>query len=156
MTQAHSNDVLIDAIRDQGMLKNLDPHYVHRLAAMALEASFQPEQIIFREGETTGYFYLITSGSVVLEIVAPARHIHVQTLHPGDAMGWSSLLDNGRKHFQARALTRATALAFDGAEVRKACEHDPRFGYAIMKRLLQVVTERVDASRVQIGRTAPA
>src|SRR5437588_10641215 len=99
MTDLLSNDLLIEAIKDQGMLKSLAPHHVHKLAALALEASFHPEQIIFREGETAGYFYLITSGSVVLEIVAPARHIHIQTLHPGDAMGWSSLLDTGHRHF---------------------------------------------------------
>ena len=155
MPQLQNKDSLLEAIKDQGLLRNLDPHHVHKLAAFALESSFKSEHVIFRERDVTGYFYLITSGSVVLESVAPARHIPVQTLHRGDTFGWSSLIGSGPAHFQARALSPVTAVAFDGAEVRAACEHDPRFGYAIMKRLLEVVTERVDASRHQIGKTTP-
>lgn len=155
MPQLQNSEALIEAIKDQGLLRNLDPHYVHKLASFALESSFKPEHVIFRERDVSGYFYLITSGSVVLEIVAPARHIAIQTLHRGDAFGWSSLLNSSPRHFQARALSPVTAIAFDGPEVRAACEQDPRFGYAIMKRLLEVVTERLDASRHQIGKTTP-
>jgi CRP/FNR family cyclic AMP-dependent transcriptional regulator len=153
MTVLLATDRLIESIKDQGLLRNLDPHHVHRLAGLALEASFEPEQVIFREGDAKVYFYLITSGSVVLEVLTPARHIKIQTLHQGDAMGWSSLLDTSERHFQARALSSVTAVAFDGAELRQACEQHPSFGYALMKRLLETVTERVDASRQQIGKT---
>ena len=153
MPQPRNRDAIVEAIKDQGLLRNLDPHHLHKLAAFGLEASFESEHVIFRERDVTGYFYLITSGSVVLEIVAPARHIAIQTLHCGDAFGWSSLLGSGPKHFQARTLSPVTAVAFDGAQVRAACEEDPRFGYSIMKRLLEVVTERIDASRHQIGTT---
>ncbi len=155
MTELPAQDGLIESIKDQGLLRNLDPHHVHRLAGLALEAAFEPEQVIFREGDEQGYFYLITSGSVALEIVAPAEPIKIQTIHQGDAMGWSSLLDTGRRRFQARALSPVTAVAFDGAEVRQACEQDSGFGYALMKRLLETVTERIDASRLQIAQTTP-
>ncbi len=155
MPPSRNRDALVEAIKDQGLLKNLDPHHLHKLAAFGLESSFESEHVIFQEQDVAGYFYLITSGSVVLEIVAPARHIPIQTLHQGDALGWSSLLGSGPRHFQARAISPVTAVAFDGAGVRAACEQDPRFGYAIMKRLLEVVAERLDASRHQIGNTTP-
>jgi CRP/FNR family cyclic AMP-dependent transcriptional regulator len=119
-----------------------------------LEAFFLPDHVIFHEGDAGGYFYLILSGSVVLEIIGSGAHIEIQTLHEGDAMGWSSLLDTGRKHFQARAITRVTAAAFDAPTLRKLCEQEPRFGYAIMKRLVEVVTDRVYASRLRIEKAA--
>src|ERR1700687_3045289 len=153
MPYLQTNDSLVEAIKDQGLLRDLDPHHVHKLATFALECSFKAEQVIFREGDVAGYFYLITSGSVVLEVVGPARHIAVQTLHPGDAFGWSSLLGSSPRHFEARALSPVTAVAFDGAEVRAACAPDPSVGHAIMKRFLEVLTERGDASRHQIGKT---
>ena len=39
---------LMDMVRDHGLLKDLDPLYVGKLAALALEAYFQPDQIVFR------------------------------------------------------------------------------------------------------------
>lgn len=154
MSPTQLKDCLSCLDKDHGFLHNLDPHYVQKLEALALEAFFVPDQVIFHEGDANGYFYLIVSGSVVLEILGPAGHVEIQTLRAGDAMGWSSLLNTSRKHFQARALTRVTAAALDAAELRRLCEQEPRFGYAIMKRLLEVVTERLYASRLLIEKAA--
>ncbi len=145
-----AKDQLIVPISDHGMLKDLDPHHAHKLATLALEARFDPEHVIFKEKDTAGNFYLILSGSVVLEIVGPARRIQIETLHDGDGMGWSSLLDDEPKHLRARALTEVRALAFSGKDLRQACEQDPKFGYALMRRLLAIAVERLDATRFQL------
>jgi hypothetical protein len=48
-------------------------------------------------------------------------------------------------------------LAFDGAQLQAACEEDPNFGYALLKRLLGVVAERLLATRMQLmDMSAPA
>ena len=41
----------MDVVRDHGLLKDLDPGFVEKLAGMGLEAHFQPDQIVFREGD---------------------------------------------------------------------------------------------------------
>ena len=141
----------MDVVRDHGLLKDLDPGFVEKLAGMGLEAHFQPDQIVFREGDQTGMFYLIVSGSIALEMTTSGRAIRVQTLHEGDAMGWSALLQGKGKNFQARATSHVRALAFEAARVREAFELDPAFGYAMMKRMLLTVTDRLDATRVQLA-----
>ena len=145
-----ANDTLIAPVTDHGLLKDLDPRYAHKLAALALEAHFTPEQVIFKEKDTAGFFYLILSGSVMLEIVGPARHIEIETLHDGDGMGWSALLGDGPKHLQARALTDVRAMAFEGKGLREACDLDPEFGCALMKRLLAMAVEQLDAAGYQL------
>ena len=87
---------------------------------------------------------------VALEIVAPDHTLRVQTLGAGDELGWSALLMGRRKHFQARALERVDALAFDGGELLAACKEDPSFGFVLMHRLLSVVSERLQATRLQL------
>ena len=148
--EMNAKDELITPISDHGLLKDLDPHHLHKLASLALEARFQAEQSIFEEKDTSGYFYLILSGSVAIEIVTAARHIQIETLHDGDGLGWSSLLGDEPKHLRARALTHVRALAFVGKDLRQACDLDPKFGYALMRRLLAVAVERLDATRFQL------
>ena len=145
-----ANDTLIARVTDHGLLKDLDPHYAHKLAGLALEAHFAPEQVIFKEKDTAGLFYLILSGSVALEIAGPARRLEIETLHDGDGMGWSALLGDEPKHLQARALTEVRALAFEGKRLHEACDGDPAFGYALMKRLLAMAVERLDAAGFQL------
>lgn len=144
-------DEFIRTTREHDLLKNFEPQHLERLAGLAQEVKFNRDQIVFREGEKHGFFYLIVEGSAVLEIVAVGRSVLLQTLHEGDAMGWSSLVgEEGGAHFEARALTPVRALAFDGKKLREACESDAAFGYRMMKSLLALITDRLDASRMQL------
>ena len=144
-------DNFIALTRDHSMLAGFVPRDLQRLADLAQEVHFPLNRVIFREGEKHGVFYLILNGSIELEMTATGQPVYVQTLHGGDAMGWSSLVDpKGGAHFEARVLAPVRALAFDGAALREACESDPAFGYRMMKALLALVTDRLDASRMQL------
>lgn len=141
---------LVEILSEHPFLEGFRPEHVQKMAEMALEVQFGRDQIIFREGQESGLFFLILSGRVALEVSAPGRILRVQTLGPGEELGWSSVLGEGGKHFQARSLETVRALAFEGARLRQACDQDPSFGYALMKRLLKVVAERLQATRLQL------
>ncbi len=111
---------------------------------------FDRDQILFREGDECSEFYLIVTGLVALEIAAPGHTFRVQTLFAGDELGWSALLMGRGKHFQARTLERVDALAFEGTELLAACREDTLFGFTLMQRLLGVVAERLQATRLQL------
>jgi CRP/FNR family cyclic AMP-dependent transcriptional regulator len=131
-------------------VEEFQPPHVEKLASMATRVRFERDQVIFREGDECGDFYLIVSGLLALEIAAPGHTLRVQTLASGDELGWSAILMGRRKHFQARALERAEALAFDGGELLSACKQDTQFGFVLMHRLLGVVSERLQATRLQV------
>jgi CRP/FNR family cyclic AMP-dependent transcriptional regulator len=120
------------------------------LAELARQVHFDAGQIIFHEGDEYSVFYLIGHGMVALELEVPGHLLRVQTLYEGDELDWSALLPHAGKHFQARALTPVTALAFEGAQLLSAFEADPAFGLAFMQRVLHVVSERLRATRVQL------
>ena len=65
-------------------------------------------------------------------------------------MGWSALSAESYTHFQARALSTVSTVAFSSERIREACDRDPEMGYALMKRLLELVTERLDSTRMQL------
>ncbi|HTA45782.1 MAG TPA: cyclic nucleotide-binding domain-containing protein [Bryobacteraceae bacterium] len=135
----------------KALFKSLDQRTAAKLVQIGIEARFEPGETIFRPHDESGQFYCLICGSIALEKPGAERAIRIETLHGGDFVGWSALLGSGTRHFQARALTRAVVLTFDGALVRKACEADPRFGYDLMKHLLFVATERLDATRIQLA-----
>ncbi len=98
----------------------------------------------------SSFLHLIVSGEVALEMDINGQAVRVQTLRAGEAMGWSALAADSLTHFQARALSPVSTVAFPGARIREACDQDPEMGYALMKRLLELVTERLDATRMQL------
>ena len=137
--------LLLATMSASRFLEGLDPHHIHRLAGLALEAEFEPGRVIFREGDEQNRLYLILSGTVALRSDPAGTSMLV--LRAGDALGWSALLDGEHRHFEARCMSPVRALAFEGRELLRAFEADPRLGYAVMKRLLGVLAGRLEAAR---------
>jgi len=141
---------LLAALGQHPFVAQFEPRHIEKLASLAREVRFERDQLLFREGDECHDFYLIVTGLVALEIVAPGHVFRIQTLFAGDELGWSALLMGRGKHFQARTLDRVDALAFDGAALLDACHEDTQFGFLLMQRLLAVVAERLQATRLQL------
>lgn len=141
---------LIEALRAHPFLDGFRPEDIDKLASLAFEVRFDTDQMIFREGDESSFFYLLLEGKAALETHAPGRTLLIQTLGPGDELGWSSVLSPVRKQFQARCLEPVRALAFDGARLIEACNADARFGATLMRRVLGIVAERLAATRMQL------
>lgn len=132
-------------------LIDMDPQHVEILLHGATEQQFEPDEIIFREGEPANRFYLINSGEVALETKCPSNGtVHVQTLHGGDVLGWSWLFPPFAWNLQARALKDTRVLACDGGHLLVTSEEDDDFGHALMKRVAHVTIQRLQGARKQL------
>lgn len=87
---------------------------------------------------------------MALEILSHGQAVRVDTLEPGAALGWSSVLLSRGKFFQARALEPVTALVFPGVALLAACHEDTDFGFEMMRRLLEVVSLLLQVARVKV------
>ncbi len=141
---------LRETLAEHPFLEGFPPAYLDKLASICFEKNFHEDEIIFREADPSGFFYLLISGTVALEITAPGRVLRIQTIGADEELGWSSMMDDGRKQFQARALEPVRAFAFDGAKLRAICDADCGFGYIVLKRLLGIVSERLQNTRLQL------
>jgi CRP-like cAMP-binding protein len=141
---------LLQVLEEHPFVAEFRPEHKARLAALAQQVRFDEGQVIFHEGDDYSVFYLLGEGMVALELETPGHLLRVQTLYAGDELDWSAVLPHAGKHFQARALTPVTALAFEGEQLLASFKADPEFGLAFMLRLMGVVSERLRATRVQL------
>ena len=145
-----SSEMLQHPLSGLRLVEAMEPGHVEMLNSLARETAFEKDEIIFTEGGRHNRFYVLLSGKVALEVRARDRVFRVQTVQEGGELGWSSLLADERKHFQARALEPVRALAFEGEELQKACRTDPSFGFALVSRVLRVVSSRLEATRLRL------
>jgi CRP-like cAMP-binding protein len=141
---------ILDAVQHHPFVKGMTPEHCATLASMARRESFAADQVIFREGDEKHEFFLLLTGRVALELKVQNRMLRVATMEGGDQIGWSAVIVGRGKHFQARALEPVDALAFDGFALLERCRADTAFGYKIMHRLLGVVSDRLQAARLQV------
>lgn len=124
---------------------------IQLLAGCASNAVFKVGTMICREGDEANQFYLVREGRLALEIHAPERgQVVLQTIGAGEIAGWSWLIPPYQWRFDVRAVESVHAIALDGKCLRGKCEENPRLGYELLKRVAQVFTERLLATRLQL------
>jgi len=121
------------------------------IAGCAVNEHFSAGEQLFREGDPANRFFLIREGAVALGVDAPGRgELVVETLHQGEVVGWSWLFEPYRWQFDGRATETTHAVAFDGACLRGKCEAEHELGYELMRRFAASMTERLQATRLQL------
>jgi len=144
---------LYETILSHGFFRGMKREHLAVLADGASEVKFKAGEVLFREGEPANKFYLIRSGKLIVETRETAKErILVQTLAAGDVLGWSWLFPPFVWHFQARATEPTEAVVLSGAHLLNVAERDHEFGYALMKRVAQVVIHRLQTTRKQLLR----
>jgi len=129
----------------------LAPDLVNLIAVSASRVHFDAGQMIYREGEEANQFHLISFGKVAIEVFDPKRGSRtIQTVGPGDVLGWSWLFPPYKRHFDARAVELTRAVALDGKSLREKAEADHRLGYELLKRFTRIAVERLHAMRLQM------
>ncbi|RMF77093.1 MAG: cyclic nucleotide-binding domain-containing protein [Planctomycetota bacterium] len=137
--------------RQHPLFADLPATFVDQMAATATVESFAAREVIFHEGDTANRFHLITAGDVALEVFAHARGpVTIQTLGVGEVLGWSWLIPPYRWHFDAHAVDATDLIVFDAAAARDAFDRHPEFGYAMLKRFLPIIVQRLQATRLQL------
>jgi CRP/FNR family transcriptional regulator, cyclic AMP receptor protein len=131
-------------------LFGLSEEHWKRLQAGARSFTAPAGEYLAREGQPSHAFYLVQAGRVGIGTHLGERGAApLQTVGPGEVVGWSWLLPPFRWQFDARALETVHGLAFDSDWLREQCEQDHELGYHVLKQLLFVLAGRLTASRVQ-------
>ncbi|MFF7250135.1 Crp/Fnr family transcriptional regulator [Embleya sp. NPDC008237] len=111
----------------------------------------EPGTRLFEEERPARTFWLVEGGAVRLDMHVPGGHAAtVETLGPGELVGWSRLFPPYRWHLSGRAVGTVRAVEFDAGAVRAECERDPDFGRAITLACAQVIAGRLQASRLRL------
>jgi CRP/FNR family cyclic AMP-dependent transcriptional regulator len=150
----------VELLAAQPFLKGLTPHQLGLLAPLATRSMFHAGNRVFREGTPAEQFWLITDGRVQLDTEVPGYdNLVFETLGPGAVLGWSWLFPPNRWHFGAVAIQTTHTVTFNGALVKALCQRDPGLGFDLAMRFLEVMGDRLQASRrrlVELHRSAGA
>ncbi|TMC12349.1 MAG: cyclic nucleotide-binding domain-containing protein [Chloroflexi bacterium] len=140
-----------EAVARCPLFDGLPRRYQELIAGCARFVRFDADVAIFLEGQPADRFFVLREGRVTLEVFSPERgRIVVQTLGPGDALGWSWLFPPYRWHLDAMARERVAAVAFDGACLRGKCHEDHLLGHLLMERFGDLMLQRLQATRLQL------
>jgi CRP/FNR family cyclic AMP-dependent transcriptional regulator len=140
---------LSELIAEVPIFVGLSEQHRELIAGCGQNVIFPRGDYVFHEGEPANAFYAIRSGDVALELGTPDSLV-IETLHAGDVLGWSWLFPPFRVRYDARVTADVHAIAFDGACLREKCDADHDLGYELMRRFAQIITDRLQSTRIRL------
>jgi CRP-like cAMP-binding protein len=138
-------------LSEHPFLRGFPPALIASLARHARSVSVPAGEFLIREGAPADAFFLVREGKLALEVAAAdLPHRTIQTIGPGEVLGWSWLLPPHRWRSDARAVKATRAWAIEAIALRATLQERPEDGYRFLLRLLPVIAERLENTRIQL------
>ena len=94
-----------ELVAESPVFEGLTKAQLELIAGCAHNTGFNAGERMFREGDPADTFYVVRKGRVSLSTHAPARgSVVIETLDPGEIVGWSWIFPPYVWHFDARAV----------------------------------------------------
>ncbi len=138
-------------LREHPFFRGMEDRHIQLIAGCSMNVRFEVGQVIFHEGDPADHFYLVREGLVSVQFVIPHRGLTtVMTVGNGEVLGWSWLFSPHRWRLDARALKPTRVLGIGAAHLRSILEEHPADGYRFLLRLLPVIAQRLENTRLQL------
>ena len=103
------NTVTADEIARVSLFEGLPAEDLAALAAVASRRRLEDGEALFEQGQPARPLHVVVRGGIVLRAEADGRSVIVESLRPGDLVGWSAIREG--------AVTLSTARATGASEV---------------------------------------
>ena len=138
-------------VSDHPFLRGLNPALVEAVSQGSVDTTYETGELLVREGDVADRFHLVFHGEVAVEVGGPeGKRQTVQTIGPGEVLGWSWISPPYLWQFDGRAVKETRVVSLDTSVLRRALEARPVEGYRFLQRLLPVIGQRLENTRVQL------
>jgi CRP-like cAMP-binding protein len=144
------------SLADFPLFRNLPEDLLDKIAALGKEISFSQGDTIFREGEGADKLHFLLAGDILLKVKLTSRpeSITVSAVSQKfESFGWSGIVPPYYYTASAVCETDCRVLTIPGDSFMELLEENPSAGFAVMRRLTELVSSRLRNSRQALLKT---
>src|SRR3954469_11161900 len=140
-------------LRRVPVFEALGPEDLRRVADVAVPRRFAPQQVIFREGDSSDTCYVVRNGHArALREKPDGRMIALAHFGPGDIFGGLGMFDDERRSATVETLDAVDAIAIAGSDMRRLLRHHNDISaklVTVLARRLRDANERLMRQSLQ-------
>jgi CRP/FNR family cyclic AMP-dependent transcriptional regulator len=131
------------------VLSTLEHDDLQRIAQLAVPRTFEPGQIVFREGDASDTCYIVRSGRARAVREHPdGRTITLATFGSGDIFGELAMFEDERRSATVEAVQRTSVVAVLGPDMRRLMVEHP----GISARLVVALGRRLRETNERLAK----
>jgi CRP-like cAMP-binding protein len=127
------------------VFSTLEQDDLGRIAQLAVPRTFEPGQIVFREGDASDTCYIVRSGRArAIREHADGRTITLATFGPGDIFGELAMFEDELRSATVEAVQHTSVVAVLGPDMRRLMVEHPEISIRLVAALGRRLRETND------------
>ncbi len=131
----------------------LEPSDLERIAGVAVPRSFEPGQVVFREGDSSDTCYVVREGRArAIRTHGDGRTITLATFGPGDIFGELAMFEDERRSATVEAIEQISVVGVLGPDMRRLMKEHSEISARLviaLGRRLRETNERLSRQSFQ-------
>jgi CRP/FNR family transcriptional regulator, cyclic AMP receptor protein len=140
---------IVDLLARVPAFETLQPADLERIAQVAVPRSFEPGQLVFREGDDSDTCYIVRDGQArAIRSHADGRTITLAAFGPGDIFGELAMFEDERRSATVEAVEPTNVVGVLGGDMRRLMSEHP----GIAMRLAVALAGRLRETNERLSR----
>ena len=134
---------LVGLLKDDPVFSHLTEEHLKELAGLAMQRSFQTDEVVCLQGDSWPYTFYIVDGSLRSVISAPdGRNFVGSTWGRGDVFWAPTLFDDEPMPSTLEAVTSTSIYLWRGEDALEQVLRNPNAVRALLRRQTQIIRQR--------------
>jgi CRP-like cAMP-binding protein len=145
---------LTDALATCGLFSCMNQEHLQRVEPLCNRWTTDDNALLFRQGQPARALYVVEKGKASLELSlrhhegeSLAHPATVATVGPGEAFGWSAIVQPHFMTLSARAIGPSSFILIDGMTLTEVLRKHKDMGFIFMEALCRLLAERLMQTR---------
>jgi CRP-like cAMP-binding protein len=136
---------IVELLSRVPVFSTLERTDLERVAGLAVPRTFEPGQIVFREGDASDTCYIVRSGRArAVREHSDGRTITLATFGPGDIFGELAMFEDERRSATVEAVQPTSVVAVLGPDMRRLMVEHPEISIRLVVALGRRLRETND------------
>jgi CRP-like cAMP-binding protein len=144
------NNVTADEIARISLFEGLPAEDLSKLAAVASRRRLGDGEALFEQGQPARSLHVVVQGGLVLRAEADGRSVIVESLRPGDLVGWSAMREGAVTLSTARATGATEVIAIPVDTIVDLAAGGSREAAALIRRIVGLAARHLEMSWNQL------
>jgi CRP-like cAMP-binding protein len=144
------NKVSADEIARVSLFEGLPAEDLATLAAVASRRQLGDGEALFEQGQPARTLHVVVRGGLVLRAEADGRSVIVESLRPGDIVGWSAIREGGVTLSTARATGATDVIAIPIDTIVDLAAGGSRESARLLRRIVGLAARHLEMSWNQL------
>ncbi|MBB5039644.1 cyclic nucleotide-binding domain-containing protein [Prosthecobacter dejongeii] len=125
------------------LLANFTPEELSLLSSFGDSRSYQPDEVVIRQGEENDHLYLVLKGKLDVFQDIEGMNKKVASLEAGDSLGEVSVFDPGPASATVSAATETEVWLITRNSLDRLHSANPKVAYRLLSRITTCLSKRL-------------